>query len=476
MATWREWLSPIVHLSSNWISKIGIGLVTTATVLFLFLLPSTVAVSQHPYLGIAAFLILPGIFFLGLALIPLGIRAHLRGERRAGHPARFVDMTAREGEVRRMVTFIIVMTVINIGIGGALTYRAVTYMDSVGFCGKTCHTVMDPEYTAYQNSPHARVDCVACHIGPGASWFVRSKLSGLGQVWAVTFNTYPRPIPTPIENLRPARETCETCHWPAKFGADRLRVINNYADDETNTLTKTVLLMKIGGGTASARSIHGAHVGPGVSIHYWYTDEKRQVIPRVEYTNSLTGRKTMYATADAPPGGTERHMDCMDCHNRPTHIFEMPGRAVNEAMAAGSIPPDLPFVKKQIVELIKKDYKSRDEAAKAIPAALENFYRTQYPAVYADKSAEVQKAGRTAAAIWARNVFPDMKVTWGTYPNNLGHTDFPGCFRCHDEMHTSKDGSAITQDCNACHNLLAQDDPAPKILVDLGLAAAAPEK
>lgn len=477
-AAWRKWLSPVIHLSGNWISRVGIGMVTTATVLFLFLLPSTLQADvQHPYLGIAAFLVLPGLFFAGLALIPLGIWLRLRRERRAGVcPVKLEDLPARAGELRRLITFIIVMTVINIGIGGVLTYRAVEYMDSVSFCGKVCHTVMQPEYTAYQGSPHSRVECVACHIGPGASWFVRSKLSGLWQVYAVTANIYPRPIPTPIENLRPARETCEACHWPEKFGADRLRILPKYSDDETNTLTKTVLLMKIGGGRRSGRGIHDAHLGPGVSISYWYTDEKRQEIPRVEYKNSTTGRTTLYASEGAPAGGIMRQMDCMDCHNRPTHAFEMPDTAVNHAMADGRIPADLPFVKKQVVELIQKEYGSQEEAARAIPAALEQYYQTQYPAVYAAKPAQVRRAGEGAAAIWARNVFPHMRVTWGTYTNNIGHTEFPGCFRCHDEAHTSADGRAITQDCNACHQLLAMEEPAPKILEELGLEDAAPQK
>jgi hypothetical protein len=342
-------------------------------------------------------------------------------------------------------------------------------MDSVTFCGETCHTVMQPEYTAYQNSPHARVECVKCHIGPGASWFVKSKLSGVGQVLAVTFRTYSTPIPTPVRSLRPARETCEACHWPQKYGEDRLQVIDKFADDQANTLTKTVLLMKIGGGNRGI-GIHGTHLGPGVAIRYAHADEGRQNIPWIEYNGP--GGKTVYATPEAKPDGGGlpiREMDCVDCHNRPTHAYELPERAVDRVMNAGRISPSLPFAKKRAVEILKASYGTRDEAAQKIPAAFESYYRDNYPAIWAQRRAEVTSAAGQVLAIYDRNIFPAMKVTWGTYPNNIGHTDSPGCFRCHDGNHAAKDGRSVTQDCNACHNLLAMDEANPKVLTDLGI-------
>jgi hypothetical protein len=327
---------------------------------------------------------------------------------------------------------------------------------------------MQPEFAAYQNSPHSRVECVQCHIGPGASWFVKSKLSGTWQVFAVTFNTFERPIPTPVHNLRPARETCEQCHWPQKYGEDRVRVLNKFADDEANTLSKTVMLVKIGGGNHGL-GIHGTHLGPGVHIRYGHSDASRQTIPWIEYIDKT--RHTVYKTADAKGDGaglSMREMDCMDCHNRPSHSFELPERAVDTAMFAGDIP-NLPFAKKKSVEALKKTYATREAAAGQIPAELAAFYRDNYPSVYQERKADVERAGRAVLSIYNRNVFPEMKVTWGTYPNNIGHNDFPGCFRCHDEQHASADGRTVSQDCSACHNLLAMDEPAPKILGDLGV-------
>ncbi len=469
----RRWLSPLIHLSNNWLSLAGVIVVTTAAVLWIFLIPATFGQKvDNPYFGIAVFLLLPGLFLFGLAVIPLGIYFRLRAERKRGVlPSSFPPLTMHSADLRRLVLFVGVTTMVNLAIAGQASYRAVTFMDSVTFCGLTCHTVMAPEFAAYQNSPHSRVECVACHIGPGASWFVKSKLSGAGQVLAVTFNTYERPIPTPVKNLRPARETCEACHWPQKFGADRLRIVNKYAGDQTNSLTKTVLLMRIGGGVRGP-GIHGTHLGPGIVIRYRHSDQGRQNIPWVEYADS-SGKRTVYLGAEAKPGEVdkfpEREMDCMDCHNRPTHAFDLPERAVDHALADGLIPSSLPFIKKTGVEVLKQAYASQDAARLAIPAAIEKFYRENYPDMHAQRRTEIERSSRSLVAIYERNVFPQMKVTWGTYPVNIGHTDFPGCFRCHDDAHKSADGRTVSQDCNSCHQLLAMDEAAPEILTRLGL-------
>src|SRR5574340_1183646 len=467
-------LKPLVYLSNNWLSLLGVVIVTTATVFWLFLLPTTLAGEVHnPYMGILAFMVVPAFFLLGLGLIPLGIYMKRRRARGSLHPADFPPLTWQNKDLRRLVLFVGITTAVNLVIASQFAYGAVTYMGGVTFCGQTCHTVMQPEYTAYQNSPHARVECVACHIGPGASWFVRSKLSGVGQVFAVTFHTYETPIPTPVRNLRPARETCEACHWPEKYGEDRVRVINKFADDEQNTNTKTVLLMKIGGGNHGV-GIHGTHLGPGVKIRYMPSDESRQNIPWMEYTGP--GRRTVYAVADAKTQGLPvREMDCMYCHNRPSHTFELPERAVDGAMHAGEVSASLPFMKKKAIEVLKKQYSSREAAATQIPAEIDRFYREGYAEIYRQRQPEVARSAKGVLAVWNRNIFPSMKITWGTYPNNLGHTDFPGCFRCHDGAHMAPGGqTSITQDCNACHNLLAMDEAQPKVLTDLGVVESKP--
>jgi len=273
---------PLVYLSHNVISRAGVVLTTTAAVTLLLTYAFQLSGYQpNPYVGILLFLIFPGIFVAGLVLIPLGIVRDFRRQRRLGLlPAAYPTVDFRDRRLRQTALFIAVMTAINIPIFAYASYYGTTYMESVQFCGQTCHRVMAPEYTAYQRSPHARVACVECHIGPGAPWFVRSKLSGSYQVLAVTFNLYPRPIPTPVRNLRPARETCEECHWPEKFSGDKLVVKTKYGDDEKNSATKTVLLLHIGGKSGSRQfvGIHGRHLG---LVTYVAADDKRQVIPWV---------------------------------------------------------------------------------------------------------------------------------------------------------------------------------------------------
>ena len=475
--TARDWARPIYFLSQNTLSLIGVVLTTSSAITLIgfwiydFMLPGP----PHPYVGILIFLLLPGVFVLGLVFMPIGIFLRRRKLQAAGElPSIYPAIDLSTPMVRNGLVFVGVATVLNIMIFGFASYRGVSYMDTTTFCGQTCHTVMAPEFSAYQNSPHSRVECVECHIGPGAGWFVKSKLSGLRQVFAVTFKTYSRPIPSPVKYLRPARETCEQCHWPARFSGDKFLVKTSYTEDEKNTPLTTVLLLKVGGRAYQGSvGIHGRHLDAGSRIHYVSIDEGRQVIPVVYYTDDK-GKTVEYvstdikATKEQLEKGENRAMDCIDCHNRPTHAFELPENAVDLKMERGSISTDLPYVRKKAVELLKVDYPDRDTAKAKIIEGLTSFYRTSYPQVYDTKRALVEQAATTVADIYLRNIFPDMKVTWGVHPNNLGHTDFPGCFRCHDGSHTSADGQTITNDCGACHNLLAVQEEKPKILADLG--------
>ena len=465
--------SPIAYLASNLISLLGVVLVTTAGILWLMTFPVYWrGEASSPYIGILLFLLLPGVFGAGLALIPLGIFLHVRKRRKAGDTGPLLPQGA---DFRRLAAFVGVTTLANLLMGSQFSYRAVTYMDSDKFCGQSCHTVMNPEYTAYSNSPHARVSCTECHIGPGASFFVKSKLSGTGQLFAVLFNSYPRPIPSPVKNLRPARETCEQCHWPQHFGGEKFFVHTEFAQDEQNSATSTVALMKIGGHNFSGTvGIHGAHVDSMGHMEYVSTDERRQVIPQVTFTDA-SGKVTVYNSTDAPAKpedlakGEHRQMDCMDCHNRPTHIFQMPERALDAAMNQGSISSKLPFIKKQAVAALQGKYPDRATAMREISATLEKFYQTNYPQTYTADSALLKTAITTVQSIYEQNIYPEMKITWGTYPNNLGHTDFPGCFRCHDGNHASADGRTISNDCATCHDLLAVSEKDPKVLSELGM-------
>jgi nitrate/TMAO reductase-like tetraheme cytochrome c subunit len=476
--TIKDWARLMYYLSQNALSLIGVVLTTSSALTLIgfwiydFVLPGP----PHPYVGILLFLILPALFVLGLLLIPIGMLIRRRKLLRAGElPQVYPEIDLGVPMVRNSLWFVGVATFLNVMIFGFASYRGVEYMDKTAFCGLTCHTVMAPEYSAYQNSPHARVECVDCHIGPGAGWFVRSKLSGLRQVFAVTFKTYSRPIPSPVKYLRPARETCEQCHWPQRFSGDKLVTKINYKDDEKNTPLTTALIVKIGGGVRpGSPGIHGRHLDVGSRIHYISIDEQRQVIPVVYYTDD-NGKTIEYvstdikATKEQLAKGENRAMDCIDCHNRPTHAFELPENAVDLRMSRGLISPDLPYARKKAVELLKVPYPDRDTAKARIVDGFTSYYRTTYPEIYNTKRALVEQSAAATADIYLRNIFPDMKVGWGVHPNNLGHNDFPGCFRCHDGSHTSADGQTISNDCSACHNLLAVQEEKPKVLADLGL-------
>lgn len=444
----------------NPVSVAGIGLATIGAVLFLvvFLL-DLFGFHTNPYIGILFFIVFPAVFIGGLVLIPIGLLFERR-RRRSGLPASelhwpSIDLNNRHQ--RRVVFGVALLTLANVLIVSLAAYRGVQYMDSVPFCGQVCHEVMEPEFMAYQDGPHSRVGCVECHIGPGAPWFVRSKLSGTRQVFAVLMNTHERPIPSPVENLRPARETCEHCHWPEKFHGDKVEVIREYAEDEQNTETITTLLIHVGGGSERlgiATGIHW-HMNVANEIEYVATDEKRQSIGYVWLKDRNGAVREYYAegVTEAQMAGRERRrMDCMDCHNRPSHPFALSAeRAVDDAIAIGDIPRTLPFVKREAVAAVKSEYADHAAASEAIARRLRDFYRNG--GLYDSRRDEVERAVNGATGVYRRNVFPRMRVGWGTYPNNIGHMAFPGCFRCHDGTHAAKDGSVIRQECDLCHTM-----------------------
>jgi hypothetical protein len=472
------WLRPAVFLGHNPLTLSGAVLTTSSAVTLLWFWAYEILKggAVHPYTGIIFFLFLPGIFVAGLILMPAGVYLRRRKLRAAGQlPTVFPAVDLRQPQLQRALVLFVAATFLNVAIIGTASYRGVEYMDSVQFCGQACHSVMAPEYTAYVGSPHSRVACVDCHIGSGAPWFVKAKISGARQLLAVTFGTFSRPIPSPVHSLRPARDTCEHCHWPERFQDDQLIVRTHFASDEKNTRQTTVLLLKIGGKRWNGSTgIHGRHITSADQISYVSTDDRRQLIPVVSLMDS-EGRRTEFVSKEATSTpeqlarGEHRTMDCMDCHNRPTHAFQVPEKAVDQSMAAGAISTELPFIKKKAVELLKVPYPDRESAAAKIESSLAEYYKASYPDTYRGHRASIEIAVQEVQRIYRRNIYPALKIGWGTYPNNIGHEDFLGCFRCHDGSHVSKEGKTITQDCDACHTILAQEESDPKILADLGV-------
>jgi nitrate/TMAO reductase-like tetraheme cytochrome c subunit len=440
-----------------------IAVVSFGLILFLILLEATSG-HQKPYMGIIAFVILPAILLLGLSLVAAGV---LRQQYRRRHgkevAARLPRIDLNDPRHRRAVQLIALGTVLVLALSAFTSFKAYEHTDSDQFCGQTCHNVMQPEYTAYRNSPHARVGCVQCHIGPGAKWFVRAKLSGAYQVYATLFDKYPRPIPTPIDNLRPSRDTCETCHWPQHFFAEKFVQNQYYLSDEQNHSVKLDLSIKIGGGNVESGPTSGIHWHMNVAneVSYIALDRQRTKIPWVR-SRSRDGLETVYRSSELPATddelakGEHRTMDCIDCHNRPTHIYHPPAKSVNEVMSLGWIDPSLPYVKKVAVEAIDRPYSSAAVAQDSIRVTIESFYRESYPEIAAAKHAQIERAVVEAQRIFSRNFFPEMRVSWRSFPDNIGHMYSLGCFRCHDGKHVSQDGKVLSRECTACHTILAE--------------------
>jgi hypothetical protein len=442
------------------LSIIGVALVTLSAVVFLFvLLLDVFGLHTNPYLGIVFFLVLPAFFVLGLLLIPLGMALERRRRARGLEPHHWPRLDLNDPAHRRGVLIVAALTLVNVLIVSLAAYRGIEFMDSPQFCGQVCHTVMEPEFVAYQAWPHARVPCVDCHVGPGPQGFLRAKMNGTRQLISLARGTYPRPVPSPVHNLRPARETCEQCHWSEKFHGDKVRVVKEYANDEANTESITRLLVHVGGGSARLGIASGIHWHMNIAneIEYVATDPDRQVIPYVRLKDrqgTVHEYRAPGVAAGQVPGGESRRMDCVDCHNRPSHtFFPSPERAVDTALGRGDIPRTLPFARREAVEALKQSYPDRPAAAQEIERRLRAFYGSAAVAIPASRAGEIDQAVRAAQRLYASNIFPGMKVGWGTHLSNLGHTDAAGCFRCHDDQHKTSDGRVIRQDCDLCHDI-----------------------
>jgi NapC/NirT cytochrome c family, N-terminal region len=451
----------------NPVTLAGTAIATISFGLILFLIAlEIIGGEQKPYMGIIAFVILPAFLILGIIIILYGIfREHRRKRLGIEVERKFPVINLNDPKQRRAVTIFIGGTILLLLFTAFGSYKAYEYTDSVQFCGTVCHKVMEPEYTAYQYSPHARVACVQCHIGPGAEWYVRSKFSGAYQVYSVIFKKYSRPIPTPIENLRPAQETCEQCHWPSHFYSEK-KVENTYfVSDENNSRWNLTMLLKIGGGneeTGVRTGIHW-HMNIANDITYYALDSSRMIIPWVKVRSKSTGKITIYRAENSPVKDEDikpemtRKMDCIDCHNRPSHIYNPPMVSVDHLMALGSIDPKLPYIKSIAVQYLDRPYSTKEGALDSIKSSIEDFYNINYPQVAVDKKESIEKSIEEIQKIYSRNYFPYMRVSWRYFPNQIGHMYAPGCFRCHDGKHFNDEGKAIPHDCNTCHTIIAQE-------------------
>jgi hypothetical protein len=462
----RSFLSLI---SRSRVAIAGAVLVTTAVLADAIIIVSEVFFFEsNPYIGIVVWVLFPMLAMFGLVLIPFGLwwRARSKGVRGLSGLAGLMKVVNR----RHFFQMILGLSFLNLIIFGTAGYQALHYMESPQFCGSVCHTVMEPEYRVYKRSPHSEVECVDCHIGSGLGHLIKSKLDGTRQLWGVISGDFNRPIQTPIHNLRPAREVCGTCHFPESFHGNTIRVIENYAPDQDNTRTVTILNMRVGGGTGPNKKASGIHwhVDKGSAIRYYASDSKREKILRVEHRKD-DGTVRVWNNSEIPmpeepnPEGF-REMDCVDCHNRPTHIFLPPEKALDQWFTDGLLDVEIPWLRAIGEDLIDVTYSSKAEAMEGI-ATLPDLYRERYPQFWDEFGTRVTASVSVLQDIYGLYVYPEMNLQWNTYNSLLGHpTEFTAaCFRCHNGIMKDENGKAITTECTACHYVLADKEKDPMI-------------
>jgi nitrate/TMAO reductase-like tetraheme cytochrome c subunit len=456
--------------TKNWLTIIGsiIASINFLLILLLFII-STIFNKQNTNLGLYIYIILPGFMVFGLLLIPIGMFFERRRINRKEEPGisrlPFIDLN--DPRHRNAFFIFTASTIVLLFFSTLGSFEAYHMTESTEFCGTLCHQVMEPEYTAYQNSPHANVTCVECHVGAGASWYVKSKLSGLHQVYAVTVNNYPRPIETPLHDLRPARETCEKCHWPQKFYARSLQTNKYFLADSINSEWDIILQMKTGpeySGLGFSEGIHW-HINPAVNIEYISDNDKRENITYVKYTNKTTGVVTIYRNPETPiedsliAATQTRTMDCIDCHNRPSHNYNSPPVYFDKALLTGSVSKEIPYIKKVTMGILRQTFSNKDTALIIIKDSITSYYKSNFNDFYTKNNDKIGSSIVSIQKAFSQNTFPKMKVTYDVYPEHIGHLESNGCFRCHNNAFKSDNGRTITRDCNLCHTIVGQGKP-----------------
>ncbi len=442
----------------------GALIIAGGFVFLLLLLVDFTVGTKNPFTSLITYVVIPLLITLGGVIFLISIFLQIRSAKRRGEKVRFrfaIDPTDKV-YMRNLWLFLGILGVIVLLMiySGSKAYEAT---DSVAFCGETCHIVMEPQSVTYHNSPHAKILCVDCHIGPGASFFVKSKYDGIKQLFATVLDKFPRPIETPISSLRPAQETCEGCHWPQQFYGDKLVARTYYRTDRENSPWTINLLLKIGGGqykTGIEDGIHW-HMLTQNRIEYIASDPKRQNIPWIRKIDPQ-GDTTIYVEPGAEfpdpdnPDTEIRLFDCMDCHNRPSHAFLAPANGLNLALSTRNISPELPYIRQVGLDLLNDYYETRENAHAAISYGLMKYYKKNHPDIAKNKLAQIRQAIETLIRIYDDGFFPEMKTDYRARENNLSHFVNDGCFRCHDGVKEDQYGNTISNNCRNCHLIVAQ--------------------
>lgn len=441
------------------IGLFGIGLTTVCfTLTILGLIGHISGLIENPYAAMITFMVFPAGALFGLFLIPLSMYFRRRRWFRdnLARPNLVIDFGSKTH--RRTVFLFLVLSVVNLAVFSLVVYEAYHFTDSDYFCGKICHTVMAPEYTAYQRSPHSKVGCVSCHIGSGAEWYVKAKLSGLRQVKAVLDGSYSTPIPAPVEHLRPAQDICEECHWPDKFHGKKIKQFISFTNEDQENPEIQEIALHIGGRNPVTDSFEGIHwhVSNNVKVEYESLDEKRTRIGRIKVTKPNGVTEEYSVDEEGVGSGKWRTMDCIDCHNRPTHVYDELEERVDFGLYAKKIDPAIEGIREDALGVLSLDYPSREMAKEQlIETLLELQAKRHGPDFVAENEEVLITSGGYLLDLYLANVWPKMEVGWGTYKTHTGHQyeeEGYGCFRCHDDYHETEFGKTISQSCDLCHD------------------------
>ncbi len=458
---------------NNKTTKLGLYFSVISFVIILLLLLFSGAVDEWSVAGILSFVGLTILWIVGLVMIPLGMSK----KEKNSSPEKKSSILNLTVESYRNAFYVLaggIFVFLLVTTAGA--YKSYHYMESVKFCGTTCHVTMEPEYTAHAKMAHADAKCADCHIGEGITGFLASKVEASKELIAIVTGTVPHPIYANEGIHEVAKEACQQCHWSQKFQPDRKLHNIHFLRDEENTEWDIDLTMHLSSGVEALglqKGIHW-HMNKDVKIEYVATDKDNQIIPWVKYTNLKTGEVKIFQSVDEPLDKSAfdtlsvTQMSCLDCHSRPAHNFEPGENFINAKFVTGEIAKDLPEFKSAAMAAVVEEYGTADSARMMIPKKITSFYEENYPEILKEKKGELDKSIAAVLDGFSKNVFPDMKVRWDKYYNNLGHMKSNGCFRCHDNNHVSKNDEVIPKTCTTCHSINAQGTPGNMEFASIG--------
>ena len=466
-----KYLDFLHSISINLVSRIGVIITSSSFVTFIIMVIALqLGFVTNAYVGLLIYLAIPSLFILGLILIPIGWKLQKsRVHKQTGEllEEQFPSEDLVSGVFgSRLLIKVAFFTLLNVLFIALISLEAFEYMDQPVFCGTACHDVMGPEWAVYQQSPHARIKCVDCHVGEKTEDVFFAKFNGVRQMYLQSINSYSRPIPTPVHTMIPARDTCEKCHWSDKFYGTKVKDFVTYDTDEESTPYYTSIALNIETASPTGREGIHWHISVENEVRYATVDDKNLTMIYVD-ARMDDGSFNRFTNPDFSENvdlsGALRTLDCIGCHNRPAHIFLDAETAVNNKLEQNVINTSLPYIKREALASITLDYPDKQTALTGIEDHITTFYRENYPEIAVSMGPAINEAVLALQEMYGLYIHHDMNITWGTYPNFIGHKNDSGCMRCHNDMLEDESGNTITGDCELCHSILAYDDPEPFI-------------